>query len=284
MSIYRRIPSDLSIMLIWVVFAFIVTLTGDNSILRTILGIPTVLFIPGYVLVAALFPKKDDLYTVERVTFSLVLSIVTISLLGLLLNFTFGIDLVPIVVTLCLLEIIVTFIAIYRRDKLSSDERFSISSRKIYGNIANGLNPKTRTDRILVGMLIFAIVIFVGVSYFSVTTAKIGERFTEFYVLNSSERTDNYFTNLKVDNSYNYLMGIANHEYAQTNYNIKVVLDKDVLTSEDLTLNYGETWENNVTFVPNKEGKNMQLEFWLFKDNNFTEPYRRLYLWVNSTR
>lgn len=284
MSIYKRIPSDLSIILIWIIFTFIVTLIYENSILRIIMGIPTVLFIPGYVLVAALFPKRDDLYGVERMALSLIMSIVVVSLLGLLLNFTLGIDLVPIVVTLCLLEIITIFIAIYRRERLSVDEKFSISFHKIYENMISGLHPKTKTDGLLTMILIFSLVVLAGTIYFSFTTPKIGEKFTEFYVLNSSARTDNFLTNLKVDHSYDYLIGIVNYEHEPIDYTVEVVLDKNVLASDNLTLNYEETWENNVTFVPDKEGTNMQLEFWLFRNNDFKEPYRKLYLWVNSTR
>lgn len=284
MSVYRRIPSDLSIILIWIIFTFIAALTYDNSIFKIVMGIPTVLFIPGYVLIAALFPKREDIYGVERITLSLIMSIVVVSFLGLLLNFTLGIDLFPIVATLCILEIITMFIAIYRRNRLSSDERFSVSFHKTYDNVVNSLNPKTKMDGLLTIVLIFSIIIFAGTIYLSFTTPKIGEKFTEFYVLNSSARTDNYLTDLKVNHPYDYLVGIVNYEYMPVDYTIKVALDKNVLASESLTLNYEEVWENDITFVPDKEGKNMQLEFWLFKNNNPTEPYRKLYLWVNSTR
>jgi uncharacterized membrane protein len=37
-------------------------------------------------------------------------------------------------------------------------------------------------------------------------------------------------------------------------------------------------------FIPDKEGTNMKLEFLLFKGDNFTLPYRELFLWVNVTK
>jgi len=59
-KIYRRIPSDLLIVLTWTMatFIFIVVPTLQNSIIRTILGLPLVLFIPGYVPHAVLFSRE----------------------------------------------------------------------------------------------------------------------------------------------------------------------------------------------------------------------------------
>ncbi len=34
---------------------------------RIILGLPLVMFFPGYTLIAALFPKRDDIDSIERV-------------------------------------------------------------------------------------------------------------------------------------------------------------------------------------------------------------------------
>lgn len=284
MSIYKRMPSDMLVMLIWSIFAFVAVLMYDNSMFRTILGMSAVLFIPGYVLVGAIFPKRDDLYIVERITLSMVMSIIVVSFLGLMLNFTFGIGMLPVVTTLFIFEIIAIFVVIYRRNKLSIDERFSVSFHEIYCNIIDSLNMKTTKNGLLTAILIFVIVVFVGTIYLSFITPNMGERFTEFYILNSESRTDSFLTDLKVDNSYDYLIGIVNYEYVPVNYTVRVALDEDVLASESVTLNYGDIWENNVTFSPDKEGKNMQLEFWLFKNDDFKEPYRRLYLWVNSTR
>lgn len=60
------------------------------------------LFIPGYILIAALFTKKDDLDTIERIALSFGLSTAVVPLLGLTLSFTFGIRLIPIFIIVCL--------------------------------------------------------------------------------------------------------------------------------------------------------------------------------------
>ena len=284
-KIYRRIPSDLLIVLTWVILTFIFVMTPilSNSIIRTILGLPLVLFIPGYVLIAALFQKKNDLDSIERIALSFGLSIATVPLLGLLLNFTFGIRLIPILVTLCLYTIILVFVASYRRGKLPEDERFSISFSNTYKNIVENAKPKGKTDAILTIILIITAVIAIGMIYYVITTPKIGERFTEFYVLDSSGKADNYSTELKIDQPFTYLVGVSNHEYGIVNYTVQIALDKNMLTDQQLSIGHNQTWERNISIVPNKKGTDMKLEFWLFKENNFTEPYRELHLWVNST-
>jgi uncharacterized membrane protein len=55
-------------------------------IIQAIIGLPLVLFIPGYALSYAFFPKKKDIDLVERIALSLGLSIATIPLSVFFLN------------------------------------------------------------------------------------------------------------------------------------------------------------------------------------------------------
>ncbi len=283
---FKKLPPDLLIMLLWVILTLVFVLTPflSDTFVRTILGIPMVLFIPGYVLIAALFHRKDDLEGVERIALSFGLSIAVVPLLGLLLNFTFGIRLIPILITLCFYTLILIFIAAYRRGKLPEEERFSVPFHKVYEFINNEFNtPKTKTDMLLTGILIFSIALAIGMVYFVITTPKIGERFTEFYILDTAGKAENYPTELKYNTPAQILAGVVNHEYATTNYTVQIALDKEVLKDTWFMLNHNETWENNISFIPDKQGADLKLEFWLFKEDNFTAPYRELHLWVNMT-
>jgi uncharacterized membrane protein len=282
-----KLPSDLLIMLIWTILTlvFVIVPSLSDTFLRTLLGIPIVLFIPGYVLIAVLFPKKDDLESIERMALSFGLSIALVPLLGLLLNFTFGIKILPILFTLCFYIIVLILIAIHRREKLPPEERFYVPYYHVYESIYNEMKTnRGKPELILIGVLIFSIAMVTGMIFFIAATPKIGDRFTEFYILGPEGKAENYSLILKYQNPVTVPVGVVNHEHAPVNYTVQVALDGQVITDTWLRLNNSETWEKNITFAPDKEGTGIKLEFWLFKEDNFTSPYRELYLWVNVTK
>ncbi len=279
-----KLPLDLLIILI----CTILTLTFaviPFPFLRTIFGILLVLFIPGYALIAALFPKNDALKSMERIALSFGLSIAVVPLLGLLLNFTFGVKLIPMLLALCLYTIVLVFIAAYRREKFPKEERFCVPYNRIYEYVCNELDTtKNKKDLILIGLLVFSIAMVTGMIISVLTAPKIGERFTEFYILGPGGKAENYPFILKYQNPVTISVGIVNHEYASVNYTVQVVLGGQVITDTLFSLNNNETLEKNITFVPDEEGTGIKLEFWLFKEDNFTAPYRELHLWVNVTK
>jgi len=84
--------------------------------LRYVVGIFYVLFLPGYVLVEALYPKGDELTPLERLALSLGLSLALVPLVGLILNYTpFGIRLGPVVASLAALTAGLAIYATYRK-------------------------------------------------------------------------------------------------------------------------------------------------------------------------
>ena len=120
MKYKKIIPSDIFIVIVFTLLTviFIVFPPLSNTWIRTVLGLPMVLFFPGYALIAALFPGKDDLDGIERVALSFGLSIAVVPLLGLGLNYTpWGIRLIPILITLVIFTLGMCIITIYRRSE-----------------------------------------------------------------------------------------------------------------------------------------------------------------------
>jgi len=93
MHTLKHFPKDLDLALVILLtlscipFVLIPPL-NEISPIRIILGLPLVLFLPGYALIATLFPRKDDLDAIERIALSFGLSIAISPLLGLALNYT----------------------------------------------------------------------------------------------------------------------------------------------------------------------------------------------------
>lgn len=251
-----------------------------TDILKIAIGIVMILFIPGYLMINTIFPKNKDLNSVERLVLSLGLSIATVSLIGLLTNFILGIKLVSVLVSLYIYFIPMIIICVYRRKNLPEDVRYSVSIRDLIDSIidvrlTDKMNNRNKTiDRILAIILIITVISFIYMVYGVVTVHKIGERFTEFYILNSDGH------DLNVNNMTSVRIGISNYEYARTSYTININSDKGVLLSQDIILDHGQTWEQDIYKI-DESYKDKKLEFLLFKEKNFIEPYRKLYLWVN---
>jgi uncharacterized membrane protein len=76
-------------------------------------------------------------------------------------------------------------------------------------------------------------------------------------------------------------VGVVNHEYASVNYTLKVKIREDLLNEQLILLEHNQTWEKTVDFTPVTQGNSLKLEFLLYKEDNFTIPYRDIHLWVN---
>ena len=97
-----------------------------DSPARITLGLPFILFFPGYVLICALFPRRKDLDIIERLALSLGLSIAVTSLMGLALNYTsFGIRLYPVTFSIFSFIVLMSVMATYRRRTVSPGDAFA---------------------------------------------------------------------------------------------------------------------------------------------------------------
>ena len=100
-----------------IVSVVIITVPPLNATpIRAVVGFPLVLFLPGYSLVSALFPRSDELDGIERIALSVGLSICIVVFIGLALNYTpWGIRLGPILLALSSFTLIMTGVSAVRR-------------------------------------------------------------------------------------------------------------------------------------------------------------------------
>jgi len=262
---------DLSIIIIWFLIGSISIIFFKENIIRTIFGLSIVLFFPGYILTLVCYPKKKDLGNIERLAIGLGMSIVIVPILGLILNFSIGLRLMTIYLSIIIYSIPMIMLAFYRRNKLNEDEIFFI-------DIIGYIKPKNIKIDILGIILILSIIAAIVFVSYVIITPKIGDRFTEFYVLDEEKTANNYSKVLEIGRVNKYFIGISNHEYTYVNYTIKVSLDDEILTTKEINIGNNEKWEDNIEIIPAKEGK--RLEFLLYKENDFSIPYRKLNLWM----
>jgi uncharacterized membrane protein len=260
-------------------FILILIISFTNlKALRIILGLPFILFFPGYTLISALFVKKKDLDSLERIALSFGLSIAVVPLIGLLLNYTpWGIRLYPILFSIFIFILIMSIIAYYRRNKIPEADRF-----KIYIEI-NKPNWKETSllDKILSIVLICSIIFAIGTLIYIIVTPKVGERFTEFYILGPSGKAEGYPRNLKLKEEGKVIIGIVNHEHEEVVYNIEIKIKGKIINSiGPIVLKNEEKWEKLISFIPKERGKNIKVEFLLYRKDR-EEVYRDLHIWID---
>jgi uncharacterized membrane protein len=270
---YGLIPLNL---LAWVLILFI-TFFPPN-VLRIILGIPFLLFFPGYSLVAALFTKKEGMGSIERVALSFGLSIAVVPLIGLILNYTpWGIRLEPILYSVASFILITSIIAWLRRRRLTEHERFAIQFQVTMPGWGEGVWGK-----VLAIAVVVAILATLGTLGYVIATPKVGETFTEFYILGLDGKAANYPKELKVGEKGEVIVGIVNHEGKEVSYRVEVVVGSRESTEVGpVVLVDEQKWEGEVSFVPEVAGENQKVEFLLYKDGEVEPCLEPLHLWVD---
>lgn len=274
-----RIVDDLVLLNLLVLALVFAILFFPSNVARVILGLPFVLFFPGFVLVAALYPRKNHLEGVQRLALSLGLSIAVVSLIGLALNGTpWGITLESVLYSIAAFVLAMSVVAWIRRRALPSPERSGWGFR-----LKMPAWQGSRWDKGLSVLLAVSVVGTLAVAGYVIVKPKVGERFTEFYVLSMEGKAADYPTEAVVGREVEVIVGIINQEHETADYQLVVTLD-GVMNNEmsPITLEHGEKWERPVSFTPENPGNRQKVEFLLYKAGS-TEPcLEPLRLWIST--
>ena len=304
-----NIPKDLVIITLCTVASILCVYVPilNASPLRVVFGLLTVLFIPGYALIAALFPENDDLDGIERVALSFGLSIAVTPLIGLALNYTpWGIRLDPILTVLTIFTFAMLAIAHMRRAVVPVEKRFSVPFREMAVEAKEDLFPENQsgTDRALSVILIIAILAAIGTTLYVLAVPKEGEHFTEFYILGPGGKATDYPTSFVAGSNQSVIVGVGNHEYRDITYTVEVLLtsqtfdpttntsvlrDMVMIDRFVVTVPHNQTVEMPFPFTLERTDMN-RLDFILFNDTVPSEgvwgkdrldaAYRDLHLWI----
>lgn len=310
-TLVRTFPADLSAVLALVLVTDLVVLAPvlRTSPLRIGLGLVFALFVPGYALVAALFPEADarsderedgdrasteqaGIDALERLVLSFGSSVAVVVLVSLALNFTpWGIRLIPIVVALTAFVLVAVAVATRRRLALPADERFRVHVRESASRLAAELrDPPTRTDLALNVLLVASFLLAAASVGFAVTATPAGDPFTETYLLTENESgelvADDYPTNFTAGESRPLVVGVGNHEGEPANYTVVVELhridndtdgpavgeERELRRFETPRLADGETWNHSHTIEPRLTGDRLRLTYLLYRGSPPDDP------------
>jgi len=244
-----------------------------------VLGLVFALFSPGYSLVAAIFPKRDDLDIVRRLALGFGLSIAVVPLVGVVLNFTpWGIGLYPVLIVLLVFILAASAVAWYLRRRLPPEERFEPRFRF---SLSGFRGRQHLWDKVLLILLVVVIIGAIGVLVYVARPPAVDTTFTEFYMLGPEGRAADYPDVIVLGEEATVTLGIINHEGIETDYYIRVFIEgKTVAEVAAGTLADGEGWEQKVSFAPIEVGGEQKVEFQLYKEDT-SNAYHILDLWVD---
>ncbi len=219
----------------------------DNP-LRAWLGLALALFLPGYALVAALFPGPG-LGLLKRVTLSIASSLGISALGGLLLNQT-GLGLQPATwaVWLGVVTLVAALVALLRRRNLAPvppTYPFKLAL----------------PDAALLGVAVVLIVLAVNIAREPAPFNGL-EAYSSLWMVQGKDTGSNSIS-----------VGVESGEFDVTGYKLQLLINNQVVKEwPSITLKPGEVWEATVQIPPGNPGRRLDLN--LYRLDAPTELYR----------
>jgi len=303
-SIRQVVYPDLLISCLLTVGLSLGALFISVEVVRILLGLPVVLFLPGYVFVMTLFPRRAATAPshLETGALSVVGSLSLLLGVGFLLNYTrWGITPQSVFGAICGLTVLLGGVATIRRPLRSNG--VSLLTSRTRPSVANTVDRASRRDLLLGGVISFSLLFGITTALSAYLSPRRGETYTEFSVLAETEDGDltasDYPTELLAGESHSLVTSITNKEQETTSYQVvvelqdrsqqgdsTVVVDREELSRYNTAVGAGETDRSQVTLTPTMIGSQLRLQFSLYLDDAPAEPsttsaYRTTHLWVS---
>jgi uncharacterized membrane protein len=286
--------SDADLILILVIsvtgLAFAIVPQLSSSIIRPVIEIAILLFVPGYCALAVIFPRKADLPGFERLALSFGLSVAVVPLLAYGLAVTsWGLSVQSVATGIFLFIVAGTALAYARRYALPLEERFSVRFMTVIPAMRT-LRPRTNSQlhSVLAILLVFSILFSVSALAYAILTPEPHENFTELYLFGPEGEMRGYPTNFSLGQQKPVIVAVANHENRDVNYTLVVNLNdtrtSSTLYSQNITVANGQTWQRTILLKPDRTGNSERIDFLLYRDGNMVTPYRQTFLLANVTR
>jgi uncharacterized membrane protein len=272
-----RAGYDLILTIGILIMVFATTYLSDSTVMHRLVSLPGMLFCPGYLLFAALYPRRDQLDATARLVGSMAASVAIVVLLGLGLNLTpLGIDAGIFSGALLMVSVLMAAIAYYRR--LWSPEQNDQALESLASPTASRHGARKVLLIGAVGMAI-PLAVFYYVALFP-PQQEVAPT-TQFYM----EPVDRGFEELSSpadgEQSITVKLGVVNLENQHLQYAIYRYIDGEPDQRVAVVdLESGEVWEMPYTFSAPLNANARQVVFSLVRTDGAATPYRTVYLWL----
>lgn len=319
----RSVPADFIAVAAFVVFVDIVVLVVpfQETILRPLLALPLLFFVPGYALLAALFPARHDAHTtdgltgvertsgaqqiawVERLALSFGASIVLLPILGVVLAVA-GLPMTAstVVLSLGVFAVLGMAVGTVRRWQLPPEARFRVPYER-WVERGRASVTGSRRDVLVNLVLALSIVLAAGGFAYALAAPNDGSAYTEFVLLSEDDDgelvTSGYPEDVTVGEPTELVLGLENYEGETVEYTVVVVLERVDTVGEEVTVveservghvtttvEPGETVHERYAVEPSMTGEDLRLSYYLYQDDPPAEPSsesaaEHLFIWID---
>jgi uncharacterized membrane protein len=207
-----------------------------------------VAFLPGYALLAALYPGRTDLGRFERAALSMVTSLALAVVAGLALTGTsWGLSVVPITLSLVVPVVACSMVAWLRRGRLPVTERFA---------------PALRTVHVVAAAC--CLLGLTGAGFGMSALSAVGDVTTQFYLLGPHGMMADYPTHATVGRPVEVMVGIANREPRAETYRVVLSDGVSTISAYELTAGPRSSVERRVSVTPARPGR-LDVTFLLYR-------------------
>ncbi|MFC6756243.1 MULTISPECIES: DUF1616 domain-containing protein [Haloarcula] len=299
------IPADLAATVVTVGMATgaLLSPAAQWPVVRLLVGLPLLFFLPGYALVSALFPHRLGDTAVESLNtdgtgrrllstdrrigwrgrlvlaFGLSVALQPLVAVGLSLLAT-EYTLLSISIALGGVTVLFVTVAIVRRHSVPSHRRFCVPYRSLGRELIGRLYRRpARGDAALnVALTVVVLVSLVGVGY-AMTVPNNAERFTSTTLLTESSQgelvANDYPESLDASGN-EFVIRLENNEREQTTYTVvgqlqrvdrssNQVFRRQTVLRTSTTLNAGGSWTRSHTVAPGIAGEDLRLIYYVYR-------------------
>ncbi|HEV8359620.1 MAG TPA: DUF1616 domain-containing protein [Candidatus Thermoplasmatota archaeon] len=293
----RPFPVDLAACAAAPLLLGVLVALAPASAARAAVGLAMVAFLPGYALLAAMFPRFAEgargLGSVARVVLAAALSLALSVLVGVALAGSgVRVDLGGAGLALAALTLAATAAAWRARLALAEDERprFALVLRR-------WPRPASAAERGIVAASVAALLLSGGVAGFVLTKPGSGDAYTEFWVVGPDGTVGALPATVPVGAVVQVRLGVRNLEGGYAGYRAAVAIQPMVREQgnvsatwpaveafhDTLFLASGETWLGDAALTFGEPGlQRVELLLWRTIPDAGEAPYRELHLWVTA--
>jgi len=312
-GLLRRVPVDCAAVALYALVVDLLVVAVGPSWLRLVFVLPLLFFLPGYTLVASLYPagrhaagtglEETGITTLERIGLSFGLSLVVVPLVGVgLWRTSWGSSVATVVMALTLFVFVTATVGAYRRLSLPPKRRFQLPYGRLREAVGRGFDSPS-LDAVVDGVLVLSVLLAVALLGYGLVNPMDGESYTSVALLSENTQGEmvaaGYPSSFVAGEGQPLALELANEEGAETTYTVFVRVERMRTQGGDPTVvefeevdrftervGPGDSQTIRRSVAPTLIGDRLRLSYYVYRGQpadpvGADTAYRHLFIWID---